>query len=111
MEKDYSELIEYLDGKFTNIDGQLSDLKEGKADKSDVANLAQRMFSVEEKIENLQENMADKEDVNKLLNAIDASAKREATDIEEMASLSHKVDRHDKWLHQAAQKLDIKLEY
>lgn len=109
--ENYSELIEYLDGKFTKIDRQLLDLKENKADKGSMASLMQRMFDVEEKIENLQENMATKEDVNKLLNAIDASAKRETTDIEEMASLSNKVERHDKWLHQAAQKLDIKLEY
>jgi len=107
MEQNFSELIEYLDKRFTKIENTL----ETKSDKSVVANLEQRMFGMEEKIEYLQENMANKEDVNKLLNAIDASAKKEAIDTQEMASLSHKVDRHDKWIHQAAQKLDIKLEY
>jgi len=80
MEQNFSELIEYLDGKFT-------------------------------KIEEILEAKADKSDVDFLINAIDASVKKEETNIQEMASLSHKVDRHDKWLHQAAQKLEIKLEY
>ncbi len=80
MEQNFSELIEYLDTRFT-------------------------------KIEKTLETKADKADVDVLINAIDASAKKEEIDIQEMASLSHKVDRHDKWLHQTAQKLEIKLEY
>jgi len=39
MEKDFSELVEYLDKRFNSIDKQLLDLKEGKADKEDVNNL------------------------------------------------------------------------
>ena len=30
---------------------------------------------------------------------------------QEMVMLSHKVDRHEKWLHQVADKLGIKLGY
>ena len=30
---------------------------------------------------------------------------------QEMVMLSHKVDRHEKWFHQIAEKLGIKLEY
>ncbi len=36
MKEDFSELIQYLDGKFTNIDRKLDSLQENKADKSDV---------------------------------------------------------------------------
>lgn len=39
MKENFSELIEYLDEKFSNIDLQLGDLKENKADKSDVRDL------------------------------------------------------------------------
>lgn len=42
MNKDYKELIEYLDGKFAKIDNKLDKLDETKADKSDVQNLLQK---------------------------------------------------------------------
>jgi len=45
------------------------------------------------------------------MTAIDAYAKKADAYFEEMVALSHKVDRHEKWLHQVAEKLGIKLEY
>ncbi len=39
MKEDFSELIQHLDDKFSNIDSQLDCLKECKADKSDVREL------------------------------------------------------------------------
>ena len=84
MDKDFSELIEYLDGKFANIDG---------------------------KLDNLKENKADKLDVNDLMTAIDAYAKKADTYFQEMLMLAQKIDRHEKWIQQLAQKLGIKLEY
>ncbi len=52
-----------------------------------------------------------KEDFTGLQTAVDAYAKKADTFFEEMVALSHKVDRHEKWLHQVAEKLGIKLEY
>ena len=46
-----------------------------------------------------------------LTNAVDAYAKKADKFFEELLMLSHKVDRHEKWLQQIATKLDIKLEY
>lgn len=43
--------------------------------------------------------------------AVDAYAKRADAFFQEMVMLSHKVDRHERWLHQIAEKLDVKLEY
>ena len=80
MDKDFSELIQYLDEKFIRIENQL----ETKAEKSDVDNLT---------------------------NAVDEYAKKADTYFQEMVMLSHKVDRHEKWFHQVAEKLGIKLEY
>jgi len=91
MEKDFSELVEYLDKKFTSLEN--------------------RFFSLESKVENLQETKADKSDVNNLMNAVDAYAKKADTYFQEMVMLSHKVDRHERWFQQVASKLDIKLEY
>lgn len=84
MEKDFPELIEYLDKKFTNIDRQFFDLKENKADKKDI---------------------------NNLMNAVDAYAQKADAYFQEMVALTHKVDRHEKWLLQIADKLGIKLDY
>jgi len=84
MDQNHSELIKYLDEKF---------------------------FSVDTKLEKLQEDKADKNDVNELMTSLDAYAKKADTYFQEMVALSHKVDRHEKWFHQIAEKLGIKLEY
>ncbi len=84
MNKDFSELIQYLDEKFSKIDIQLEYIKENKVDKSDF---------------------------NNLFTAVDAYAQKADTYFQEMVMLSHKVDRHEKWLHEVAEKLGIKLKY
>ncbi len=56
-------------------------------------------------------NLATKEDINKLHAAIDDYAQKVDAFAQEMVMLAHKVDRHEKWLHQIAEKLGIKLEY
>ncbi|MFH1780774.1 MAG: hypothetical protein ABH841_02120 [Candidatus Nealsonbacteria bacterium] len=84
MDKDFSEIIEYLDKKFSSID---------------------------EKLDNLQENKADKSDVRDLINAVDAYAKKADTYFQEMVMLSHKVDRLEKWIQEIAEKVGLKLEY
>ena len=56
-------------------------------------------------------NLSTKDDFNNLLNAVDGYAKKADTYFQEMVMLSHKVDRHEKWIQQVAEKLDLKLEY
>lgn len=91
MKEDFSELVEYLDGKFTHIE-------EG-------------FLSVGQQLADLRANKADKTDVNELMTAIDAYAKKADTYFQEMVMLSRKVERHEKWFQQIADKLGIKLEY
>ena len=93
MENEISELIEYLDKKFTKLEAVI----ETKADKSD--------------IQNLVETKADKSDINHLLDAIDGYAKKADTFFQEMVMLAHKVDRHEKWILQLARKLGVELDY
>jgi uncharacterized coiled-coil DUF342 family protein len=45
------------------------------------------------------------------MSAVDSYAKKADAYFQEMVMLSHKVDRHEKWFHQIAEKLGIKLEY
>ncbi len=94
MKEDYSELIEYLDQKFASIDGNLLTLNE-------------KIIAMDEKLE----TKADKDDVNNLLTAVDGYAKKADTFFQEMVALSHKVDRHERWFHEIADKLGVKLEY
>ncbi len=82
---------EYLDGKFNSID--------------------ERFNGIDERLSNLEENKADKSDVRDLMSSVDVYAKKANTYFQEMVALSHKVDRHEKWLRQVAEKLDIKLDY
>lgn len=91
MKEDFSELIEYLDKKFTTID--------------------ERFDSIDERLNDLQETKADKSDFNNLLTAVDSYSKKADTYFQEMVMLSHKVDRQERWCLQIAEKLGIKLEY
>ncbi len=52
-----------------------------------------------------------RQDFSNLQTAVDAYAKRADTYFQEMVALSHKVDRHEKWIKQIASKLGVKLEY
>ncbi|MDP3004223.1 MAG: hypothetical protein Q8N43_01825 [Candidatus Azambacteria bacterium] len=77
-DNNFSELIQYLDDKFTNVDKRLIELDNN---------------------------------FNKLTNAVDAYAQKADTYFQEMVMLTHKVDRHEKWLQEIAEKLGIKLKY
>ena len=52
-----------------------------------------------------------KEDFDLLQKSVDAYAVKADKYFQEMVMLSHKVDRHEKWLHQIEEKLGIKFEY
>lgn len=52
-----------------------------------------------------------RQDFSDLQTAVDAYAKKADTYFQEMVMLSHKVDRHEKWIQQLAEKLGLKLEY
>ena len=112
MDKDFSELIEYLDKKFSGVDKKFSGV-DGKfiGLDSKMIDLDSKIIDLDSKIEGLKEDKADKSDINELINAIDAYAKKADTYFQEMVMLSHKVDRQEKWIHQIAEKLGLKLEY
>ena len=50
-------------------------------------------------------------DFSELQTSVDTYAKKADTYFQEMVMLSHKVDRHEKWILQLAEKLGLKLEY
>ena len=97
MNQDFSELIEYLDEKFGKVDEKFQRLFD--------------VFATKDDLKEATEKLATKEDVNNLLTSIDAYAKKADTYFQEMVMLAHKVERHEKWIRQIAEKLGIKLEY
>jgi len=63
MKEDFSELIEYLDTKFTKIDDRFSKIEN-------------EVFDMNRHLQDLKENKADKSDIDNLLNAVDAYAQK-----------------------------------
>lgn len=105
MNGEYKELVDFLGGKFEKIDKRFDE-----TDKK-LLLVSGRLSNIEEIMGNLEEKKADKSDVDNLLNAIDVYAKKADTYFQEMVVMSHKMERLEKWLHQVADKVGIKLEY
>jgi len=105
MKEDFSELIQYLDGKFNNVDQKFGTIDR----KFEIVD--QKLIELDEDIKDVKEKMVIKEDFQDLQTSVDAYAQKADTYFQEMVMLTHKVDRHEKWLHQVAEKLGIKLEY
>ncbi|MDP2638921.1 MAG: hypothetical protein Q8P06_02010 [Candidatus Azambacteria bacterium] len=97
MNNDFSELIQYLDDKFTKVDKSFVNLPS--------------IFATKEDLKEATEKLTTKEDFNNLLTAVDAYAHKADAYFQEMVVLSHKVDRHEKWLQEIAEKLGVKLKY
>jgi prefoldin subunit 5 len=67
---------------------------------------------LDDKFNEAENDRADiRNEVKDLREAVNTYAKKADTYFQEMVMLSHKVDRHEKWFRQVAEKLDIKLDY
>ena len=67
------------------------------------------VFATREEIDNRFDEI--RKDFSDLQTSVDAFAKKADAYFQEMVMLSHKVNRHEKWLMQIAEKLQIKLDY
>ncbi|OGZ70142.1 MAG: hypothetical protein A2904_02300 [Candidatus Staskawiczbacteria bacterium RIFCSPLOWO2_01_FULL_33_9] len=79
-------------------------------DNKDIQKLIE-VFATREEIVTKNELEDLKSDFRNLQTSVDAYAVKADKYFQEMLMLSHKVDRHEKWLIQIAEKLGIKLEY
>lgn len=111
MDKDYKELVEYLDKKFGKIDEEFEGVDKRFEGVDKRFDKLFEVFATKEDLEEAVKNLSTKEDFNNLLNSVDAYAKKADTYFQEMVMLSHQVSRHEKWINQIAEKLGIKLEY
>jgi hypothetical protein len=84
-----------------------------KEDLSRFSDAALEVFATKEDLKRTEENLREEMRRNsaELLTAVDAYAKKADTYFQEMLVLAHKVDRHEKWIRQIAEKLGVKLEY
>ena len=76
----------------------------------------QKIIESEREVFPTKEDFADfkdemKQSFSDLQTAVDAYAQKADTYFQEMVVLTHKVNRHEKWLQQIAEKLGIKLDY
>jgi hypothetical protein len=69
------------------------------------------VFATKDEIKEMIEPLVTKAVFSDLQTSVDNYAKRADTYFQEMVVLTHKVDRHEKWIQQLASKLGVKLEY
>jgi len=67
------------------------------------------VFPTKENFEAFKEEL--RKSFSELQTSVDAYAKKADNYFQEMVALSHKVNRHEKWIKQLADKLGVKLEY
>ena len=70
---------------------------------------SREVFATKEDFETFKEEL--KKSFSDLQTSVDAYAKKADTYFQEMVMLSHKVDRHEKWIKQLTEKLGVNLEY
>lgn len=68
-----------------------------------------KVFPSKEDFESFKEEI--KQSFSDLQTSVDAYAKKADTYFQGMVMLAHKIDRHEKWFQQIAEKLGMKLEY
>jgi len=105
MDKDNSELIEYLDQKFTRIDERFEniDQKFTRIDER-FENIDQKFTRIDERFDEIKKDFID------LQSSVDAYAKKADAYFQEMVMLSHKVDRLERWIQQVAKATGVRLE-
>lgn len=111
MNGDYKELVEYLDGKFTKIDERFTKVDERFVKIDERFDALLDVFVTKDEFKAAIEVLSTKEDFNNLMNAVDAYAAKADKYFQEFLMLAQKVDRHERWLLQIAEKLGLKLEY
>ncbi|MCK4454086.1 hypothetical protein KAU51_01935 [Candidatus Parcubacteria bacterium] len=67
------------------------------------------VFATKEEFEDFREEM--RKNFSDLQISVDSYAKKADSYFQEMVMLSHKVERHEKWFQQIADKIGVKLEY
>ena len=74
-----------------------------------IVNANREVFATKEDFSVFKDEL--RKDFSDLQTAVDSYAHKADAYFQEMVALAHKVDRHEKWLQQIADKIGVKLEY
>ena len=69
------------------------------------------VFTTREEMKEMVASLSTKEDFSNLQTSVDSYAAKADNYFQEMVVLTHKVDRHEKWIQQIAEKIGVKLEH
>ena len=94
------------DDQFTKLTNQIADVRDSLGDQ--MLKLYQHF---DQRLDVLEANMNTKTDGERVYTALDGIAKRLDTDEQERAAMNHQLSRHERWHHQEADKLGMKLNY
>jgi hypothetical protein len=106
VEKRLAEQDATMDTRFADQDAKFDDhLNRALAQFAGQSN--QRFSELEAKID----AKADRQDLDRIYDALDAILKNQETEQQERAAMNHQLDRHERWHHQTADTLHLKLDY
>lgn len=74
-----------------------------------IINAEQEIFPTKTDFNNFKEEM--RKDFSNLQTSVDSYAGKADNYFKEMVALTHKVDRHEKWIQEIAEKVGIRLEH
>ncbi len=97
MEKEFAKLTRYLEERFEKIDNSFDSVFENFITKEEFKPLSKDVSGLREQVQSLTNS------IDKLVGGIDDLRT-------EYASITHKIDRHEKWIEQIAEKVGLRLE-
>lgn len=113
----FTELKHYLGERFDTQDAKLEKrLTEQDAGMKSYLNeeLAKFAGQVNRRFADLEATLdtkADKQDLDRIYGALDTILKNQETEQQERAAITVQLDRHERWHHQTADVLHLKLDY
>jgi hypothetical protein len=119
------------DDQFTKLTGQITGIKDDLGQRIDTVkgelqgqidsvrdDLSDQILKLYQHTENRfgeleakLEAKADRQDLDRIYDALDAILKNQETEQQERAAIITQLDRHERWHHQTAAVLDLKLDY
>ena len=98
--KSYDEIHAFLEKEFPIL--------RGKTDKLEI-DFEKLFMRMERRFDELDQKKADKTDVQRIYDMIDGPVKRIDEDYNERIAMISQLNRHDRWHHQTADHLGLKL--
>lgn len=78
----------------------------------ELAKFAGQMFQYfDKRFNELEAKVDTKADADRVYRTLDGIAKRLNDDVAERGAMNRQLERHERWHHQAADKLNLKLDY